>query len=482
MGELVPRRHRPPQPDRGIGHGRVHQHRAERAVPAGEEQRRDAVSRGVEHALVVGLDLVVGGFVGDGRVHHRRVGADALQQEPGHDGVVGASAPHVQRLPRGRQPLVQRLRTGTAHVRRYPHHRPAVGPLTLPRVLLALDPVELLQAEEAPVDHQAGLPAHLARPRFRSPPKPACCAPGCTARAGPRRRRRRPRRHADEPRPRRFGHTRHPTELARLGTSPDAILDRIRTLLRHERQLTGELSHELRTPLSRIIAELDRWRTRPRTADQTRASREVIADAAESMRTLCDTLLDDTRGGTLTAPGSSEVLPTLRHPTESLDMPGNVTLTADGPPLVAGVPPALLERVVSPLLADACRYARSSVAVRACSAPDGVRVEITDDGPGVPAAFTGQLFEPGRRGDPDDGHGGAGLGLTPARRLAHSAGGEVTHDPGHTPGTRFLVSLPAGGRQARSTIPRVTAWRRPDVLARRPDSRRSREWPPSRTT
>ncbi|MDQ0785203.1 signal transduction histidine kinase [Streptomyces sp. B3I8] len=101
------------------------------------------------------------------------------------------------------------------------------------------------------------------------------------------------------------------------------------------------------------------------------------------MRTLCDTLLDDTRGGTLTAPGSSEVLPTLRHPTESLDMPGNVTLTADGPPLVAGVPPALLERVVSPLLADACRYARSSVAVRACSAPDGVRVEITDDGPPV---------------------------------------------------------------------------------------------------
>ncbi|MFC8519713.1 sensor histidine kinase [Streptomyces sp. NPDC057257] len=243
----------------------------------------------------------------------------------------------------------------------------------------------------------------------------------------------------------RFGSMRHPDELARLGASLDAILDRTRTLLRHERQLTGELSHELRTPLSRIIAELDWWRTRPRTADQTHATHQVIADAAESMRTICDTLLEDARNGTLTAPGTAEVLPTLRRLTEALDVPGHLTLTTDGaPPLVAGVPPNLLERIVSPLLANACRYARTSVAVRSYSAPDGVRVDITDDGPGVPPSFAGQLFEPGRRADPGDGHAGAGLGLPLARRLARSVGGAVAHDPGHAPGARFVVSLPAG--------------------------------------
>ncbi|MER7838169.1 HAMP domain-containing sensor histidine kinase [Streptomyces sp. NPDC096040] len=242
----------------------------------------------------------------------------------------------------------------------------------------------------------------------------------------------------------RFGSMRHPAELARLGTSLDAILDRIRTLLRHERQLTGELSHELRTPLSRIIAELDWWQARPRTAEQTHATHQVIADAAESMRTICDTLLEDARNGTLTAPGTVEVLPTLRRLTQALDVPDHVTLTTDGPPLVAGVPPALLERIVSPLLANACRYAHTSVAVRSYSAPDGVRVDVIDDGPGVPPSFAGQLFEPGRRADPGDGHGGAGLGLPLARRLARSAGGEVADDPGHTPGARFVVSLPAG--------------------------------------
>ncbi|MFG2374640.1 sensor histidine kinase [Streptomyces sp. NPDC048504] len=242
----------------------------------------------------------------------------------------------------------------------------------------------------------------------------------------------------------RFDSMHHPAELARLGTSLDALLDRIRTLLRHERQLTGELSHELRTPLSRIIAELDWWQAHPRTADQTHATHQVIADAAESMRTICDTLLDDARDGTLTAPGTAEVLPTLRRLAETLDTPSHLTLIIDGPHLTAGVPPALLERIVSPLLTNACRYARSGVTLQACHAPNGARVDVIDDGPGVPTSFARQLFEPGRRADPDDGHGGAGLGLPLARRLARSAGGDVTYDPGHTPGARFVVSLPAG--------------------------------------
>ncbi|MEU8487964.1 HAMP domain-containing sensor histidine kinase [Streptomyces sp. NPDC048641] len=242
----------------------------------------------------------------------------------------------------------------------------------------------------------------------------------------------------------RFGSMRHPAELARLGTSLDAILDRIRTLLRHERQLTGELSHELRTPLSRIIAELDWWQTRPRTAVQTRATHRVIVDAAESMRTICDTLLDDARGGTLTAPGTAEVQPTLQRLAEIRDAPGHLTVTADGPHLITGVPPALLERIVSPLLTNACRYAHSSVSVRSYRAPDGVGIDVIDDGPGVPSPFAGQLFEPGRRAEPGDGHSGAGLGLSLARRLARSAGGEVTYDPGHRPGARFVISLPAG--------------------------------------
>ncbi|WP_333776277.1 sensor histidine kinase [Streptomyces sp. IBSBF 3136] len=243
----------------------------------------------------------------------------------------------------------------------------------------------------------------------------------------------------------RFAGRDRPAELAALGASLDALLDRIRAVLRHERQLTGELSHELRTPLSRIVAELDWWRSRPRSEAQTRATHEVIAEAARSMSVICRTLLDEAREGASAAPGTAEVLPALHRVVAALDAPAPlITVDGDGTPLRAGVRPALLERIVSPLLANGVRYARTRVTLAARRAPDGVLVEVTDDGPGVPESFRDALFQPGRRADPDDGHTGAGLGLPLARRLARSAGGEVAHDPSHTPGTRFVITLPTG--------------------------------------
>ncbi|MEV5880778.1 HAMP domain-containing sensor histidine kinase [Streptomyces sp. NPDC052101] len=246
----------------------------------------------------------------------------------------------------------------------------------------------------------------------------------------------------------RFAGRGRPAELAALGGSLDSLLDRIRAVLRHERQLTGELSHELRTPLSRIVAELDWWHSRPRSQADTRACLDVVAQAAQSMRTICDTLLDEAREGVPTAPGTADVPTVLQRLAAHAEVPGAVRVVVpDGPgPLTAGVQPALLERIVSPLLANAVRYARTTVTLGASRSDGGVRVEVTDDGPGVPAAFTPLLFQPGKRADLDDGHEGAGLGLPLARRLARSAGGEVSHDPEHGAGAgaRFVVTLPAG--------------------------------------
>ncbi|MBL1110133.1 HAMP domain-containing histidine kinase [Streptomyces sp. 5-8] len=247
----------------------------------------------------------------------------------------------------------------------------------------------------------------------------------------------------------RFGAEGHPVELARLGVSLDALLDRIRTVLRHEQQLTGELSHELRTPLTRIVMELDWWRARPRTDAETRATQEVIAEAAQSMRVICDTLLNDARENALnpaTVPGTTDILPVLNRLLQRLDTPDQVKTAVDtqAPVLEAGVVPAPLERILSPLLDNAARYAHSRVTVSARRIPGAVRIDVVDDGPGVPETFRDELFQPGRRADPGDGHDGAGLGLPLARRLARAVGGEVSYDPRHTPGARFTVSLPAG--------------------------------------
>ena len=165
------------------------------------------------------------------------------------------------------------------------------------------------------------------------------------------------------------------------------------------------------------------------------------------MRTICDTVLDDARGrrahrsrhGATSWPcciGSPYGSAPRGRPRSPSPVPDT---------LAVGVPAALLERIVSPARSTT-RCATPGPGSPSVSAPgpDGIRVEVIDDGPGVPASFTAHLFQPGRRADPGDGHGGAGLGLPLARRLARSAGGEVTHDAGHTPGACFVVSLPAG--------------------------------------
>ncbi|MFF0217607.1 sensor histidine kinase [Streptomyces vinaceus] len=242
----------------------------------------------------------------------------------------------------------------------------------------------------------------------------------------------------------RFGTTTRPAELAALATSLDALLDKIRAGLRHEQQLTRELSHELRNPLARIVAELDWWRTRPRSSAETRSTHAVIEDAASCMRTICDTLLDEAQGAAAPHRGPADVHATLVRLAGRTRVPPAVDLRIAPPPgrVMAAAPAAIVERAVSPLVDNALRYAHSRVTVVARRGGEGVRIEVGDDGPGVPAAFAPELFHPGRRATPGDGHGGAGLGLPLARRLARSAGGDVHFDASRPDGAHFVVTLP----------------------------------------
>jgi signal transduction histidine kinase len=70
-------------------------------------------------------------------------------------------------------------------------------------------------------------------------------------------------------------------------------------------------------------------------------------------------------------------------------------------------------------------------------------VVAEDDGPGLEPGEELTIFEPGARGHAGRGaHDGAGLGLSLARRLARSAGGDVEADAA-ADGGRFVVRLPA---------------------------------------
>lgn len=248
--------------------------------------------------------------------------------------------------------------------------------------------------------------------------------------------------------PQRFGAEGRPAELAAFATSLDALLDRLAAVLRHEQQQAAELSHELRTPLARITAETEWLTGRPRTPDQQEASLAAIAGAASTMQQICDSLLSEVRTRNTQAPGRCRFLDVAhrlaqRDTARSDDAPP-VTVAVEGASDAdIGVSAEVAERILTPLLDNARRYAVRSVALTCTAGGGKVTVRVSDDGPGVPPDFVASLFEPGRRARPDDGHDGAGLGLALARRLARAAGGDITLDAAAS-GACFVVTLPAG--------------------------------------
>jgi signal transduction histidine kinase len=243
---------------------------------------------------------------------------------------------------------------------------------------------------------------------------------------------------------RRFGPGARPTELAELAATLDGVLDRLSAVLRHERQLSGELSHELRTPLAAVVAEVELLDSRPRRPDELAAGHAAVLAAAERMSRVLESLLTAARATADGPPGRCDVLTAVHAAVELAAPPeGVVRVEAPGPVPAAGVDAALLERALGPVLDNAVRHCRSSVLVRVCAGATGPEVAVQDDGPGVEPALADTLFDPGVRGE--DGHGGAGLGLALARRLARAGGGDLVLAPGRAgAGARLVLSLPPG--------------------------------------
>jgi signal transduction histidine kinase len=166
------------------------------------------------------------------------------------------------------------------------------------------------------------------------------------------------------------------------------------------------------------------------------------------MRAILETLLSTARADVAEAPGRCDVATVVACFVERARADGS-----HGPPIrvrpaparcVAGVSIEIVERILTPILDNARRYAATEITI-AVDNVDGrrPRIAVTDDGPGVPPGVEETLFEPGRRGDPHDGHDGAGLGLALARRLARTAGGDVVLAATGA-GATFDVRLPPG--------------------------------------
>ena len=235
-------------------------------------------------------------------------------------------------------------------------------------------------------------------------------------------------------------------EITALASTLDALLGRIAAAVRQEQRLAAELSHELRTPLARVQAEAELALRRTRSpAEYRRALESVLRNTAQLTR-IVEALLAAARNEAGLAGGRADAGQAARAVVAACSSLANergvrLSLKDDGFRPVS-CDPDTVERILYPVVENACLYASAEAAIGLERDGAMVRVTVTDDGPGVGQDEGEAIFEAGRRGSAGTTRDGTGLGLTLARRLARSAGGDVVAHPG-APGGRFVILLPA---------------------------------------
>jgi signal transduction histidine kinase len=238
-------------------------------------------------------------------------------------------------------------------------------------------------------------------------------------------------------------------ELSALASVFDGLHSRLAQSLRREQRLTAEVSHELRTPLAKILAEAELSTSRERSPRQYRASLELIRRHAQDLQRVLETLLASARAAVFDGTQASDARESAQRALASLC--GNLAARGKSIELVCSRPVRVavetdvVERILSPLLENATRFARHHIMLDIRAADGEVVFEIRDDGPGVDSRDRERIFDAGfRSSEPHaETHVGAGLGLPLARRLARAAGGEVEARASNDGGS-FVVRLPAG--------------------------------------
>ena len=234
-------------------------------------------------------------------------------------------------------------------------------------------------------------------------------------------------------------------EIASLARSFNRAADRIAALLAAQRRMLASASHELRTPLARLRVATELM---GEAAGRDDLQARIEADIAELDELIGEILLAsrvEAQGGEPPARQPVDLLALAAEESARLEAASGTDVTLSGEPVEVRGDERLLRRLLRNLLENARRHAGgASVEVVVEGNPDGVRVSVSDAGPGVPEGEREKIFEPFYRppGAREGPEGGYGLGLALVRQIAEYHGGAVRCEPVETGGTRFCVDLP----------------------------------------
>ncbi len=263
-------------------------------------------------------------------------------------------------------------------------------------------------------------------------------------------------------------------ELELVGERPTAVLARvtpqraggcvvvlhdvteIRRLEKVRRDFVANVSHELRTPVAAILANAETL-AGGALEDAERAPEflEAMVRSATRLGRIIDDLLDLSRieaGAYPLEPQEVDARETARRAmallAEAARAKGIELREAEATGGITAVwaDENALEDLLGNLLDNAVKYTAEGghVTVGARPAGEAVRIEVIDDGPGIPAHQRSRVFERFYRIDAGRSRemGGTGLGLAIVKHLVEAMGGRAGLDPVTPHGSCFWITLP----------------------------------------
>jgi len=241
--------------------------------------------------------------------------------------------------------------------------------------------------------------------------------------------------------------------VGRLAAAFNGMARHLQRLLAVQREMVSAVAHELRTPVARLRFGLE-MSAEAQTDEARRKYLEGMDGDIDDLDALVDEMLVYSRLergsptlhfqqvdlGALVDQVIGELAPLRADVGVSR---GECTTAADGS-CWAEAEPQYLRRALSNLITNAMRHAESRVQVSFTIDGQTVRLEVDDDGPGVPEADWEKVFTPFLRLDDSRtrASGGHGLGLSIVRRIIYWHGGRSQLGHSDLGGARFSLVWP----------------------------------------
>jgi signal transduction histidine kinase len=240
------------------------------------------------------------------------------------------------------------------------------------------------------------------------------------------------------------------TEIKKLSSTFNTMLDRIQSLLNSMKEINDNIAHDLRSPLARIRGIAEMTLVGNKAVDEYKDMAVSTMEECDSLIEMINTMLDITEAEA-GVNGAME---------EEFDLTAMIINACElfrpiadqkGIEIICNLPQALIfrgarkkmQRVVTNLLENAIKYTpeHGTVAVSVAARGGEIQIDFKDTGIGISEEELPHIFERFYRCDRSRTQGGVGLGLSLAKAFAVSMKGMIQVNSVINQGSTFTLKF-----------------------------------------